>query len=347
MHEVRIEAIRDLGGSRDPGAGELLIAALDDAGTTMAEREETWFEVAKGLGRLADRGLVGEEALPTLDQLATQGSGHADGGEDAGDYDRPSFPYDRAAAEASQTIRLKGAKGSRGKGDGTDGKSQAEFLAELAWIQPVEEGERVHETSLEKLRKLGAEGVEPSARLVGKVRHQSRADMVAYFRELHDETGHEACAAALLTLASSQYEEAWRPALVALREVGDARTAKSLVRRLQNGEVLDTPRTHLALAALGGIGSEASTPFLVELLGHSGRDVARAASQALVEIGPSVVPDVLVAFDHVDRENRLMAALTLSYLGDSRGRERVRRYLGSVRSDDEETVNEIRRNLVR
>jgi HEAT repeat protein len=170
--------------------------------------------------------------------------------------------------------------------------------------------------------------------------------MVAYFRELHAETGDEACAPALLALASSQFEESWRPALVALREMGDARTAKALVRRLETTEVVNSPRTLLALAALGGIGSEDSIPFLVNLLGHESREVGRSASRALVEIGPASVPEALVAFEHIDRQNRLMAALTLSYLGDSKGREAVRRFLGTVRSDDEETLGEIRRNLM-
>lgn len=347
-HAARIAAIKELGASRDPGAGEMLIAALEDPGANAAEREETWFEVAQGLGRLAEKGLVGEEALPALDQLAARSSSVEPGASDEGSaLGRPGLPYDRAAADAARTIRLKGAQRSRGKpADGTDGKTEADFLAELAWIQRVEDGERVHETSLEKLKKLGAEGVASSARLVGQVRPRSRTEMVAYFRELHAETGDEACAPALLALASSQYEESWRPALVALREMGDARTARALVRRLQNGEVLDTPRTHLALAALGGIGSEEAIPFLVDLLGNASRDIARSASQALVEIGPAAVPDVLVAFDHIDRQNRLMAARTLSYLGDSKGREAVRRFLGTVRSDDEETLGEIRRNLM-
>jgi hypothetical protein len=339
-HTARLEAIRQLGKSDDPAASAALVAALDEPSESAAEREGTWLAVARALEQQAEKGRVGEEVLPVLDQLAarTFGAASPDGG-------APRVPFDRAAADAARTIREKGAR--RSGGDGSSGRTQAQFLAELAWIQRVDEDETVHVSALKKLRKLGAEGVAPSAELVGRVRAQSRGDMVAYFVEMHAETGHEKCVPALARLACARHEEAWRPALVALRESGDARASRKLIEWLEADGVADTPRTHLVLAALGGIGSEQSVPFLVGLFGHESREVARAASYALVDAGAASVPALMDQLSNIDLQNRLMAALALSSLGDRQGREAARRFLGAVHSDDEETLKEIQRNLMR
>jgi HEAT repeat protein len=345
-HESRIEAIRQLGKSRDPHASEALLAVIGEPRDDAAEREQTWFEAAGALEQLAEKGMVGEEALPALDRLAAQKSGSSSSGDgDSGALDQaPRVPYDRAAADAARTLRLNGTRSAGNGNDGAAGRTKVQFLAELAWIQRIDEGDSVHQDALEKLKKTGAKGVAPSAELIDRVRPQSGADMVAYFVEMHSETGDETCVRALLSLAASPHEEVWRPALTALRETGDTTAGEELIERLEAAGVPDTERTQLTLSAVGGIGSEESIPFLVDLLDHESADVARSASDALVDIGDESAPFLMDELSNIDRQIRLMSALALSRLGNRQGHEAARRFLNTARGE-EETVDEIRRNL--
>ena len=347
-HVARLEAIVQLGESKDPLAGEALVVVLGEPNANVEERESTWFEVARALEQLAHKGLVGEEALPALDKLAAQKPSLPS----TENSDEPRFPFARVAADAAREIRLNGSKRSTNHDDGQSGKTQAEFLSELAWIQRIDEDEQVHLTALESLKKLGVEGIEPSTKLVGKVRPQSRGDMVAYFVELHAETGEQGCLNALTILACSRHEAAWRPSLVALKSIGGPRASKRLIEKLEADEVPDDERTQLTLEALGGIGSERAVPFLASLFGHASDNVARSASYALIDIGDAAVPALLEEIDDIDRRSRMMAALALSRLGDRQGREAARRFVSTARrfngseSDaDAEMIGEIERNL--
>jgi len=348
-HGPRLEAVRELGRSGDPHAGEALVALLDESIPDAAEREETWLEVTRSLHQLAEKGLVGEEALPVLDRLAAQAptAMRRGSGDGAAQAPSPRFPYDRSAADAARAIRLQGARHSKGRDDGdASGRTQADFLAELAWIQPVDGGDDAHAKALADLLKLGVDGITPSRKLLGQVRPQSRGDMAAYFVELHHRTGDQRCVRALVQLAHSRHEDAWRPALIALREMGDVRASEELVEQLQADGVPGDEHTCLTVAALGGIGSDEAIPFLAGLFGHGSREVARAAAYAVTDIGEVSVPAVTEQMQDIGRQNRLMAALAFSRLRDPHGREAARRFLNTARSDDEETIEEIRSNLV-
>jgi HEAT repeat protein len=164
---------------------------------------------------------------------------------------------------------------------------------------------------------------------------------------MHERTGDARCAPALLVLAGSDREEAWRPALAGLRRMGDAETSRVLVERLEADGAPDTERTHMALAAVGGIGSEQAIPFLVSQFSHESPAVARSAADAVTDIGDASVDALMDELSNIDRQNRMMAALALSRLGDRHGHEAARRFLNTARNGEEETIDEIRRNLLK
>lgn len=76
-----------------------------------------------------------------------------------------------------------------------------------------------------------------------------------------------------------------------------------------------------AVKALAATRQEAATPTLIEVLGYNNPGASVAAVDGLIEIGKSVVPDLLDKIDGYNYGARAWATRVLAGIGDPRGLE--------------------------
>ncbi|GEM_PF-331069 len=137
---------------------------------------------------------------------------------------------------------------------------------------------------------------------------------------------------ALLEVAQDDHTVARSWAVRALGRLGDRRAVPVLLERLADPE----PRIRrMAAEALGTIKAPEAVPALVRALEDP--DVAEAAAEALVQLGPVVVPSVLPLLGHPDAWVREGAAFVL---GGVRAEEAVLPLLERL-ADEERRVREV------